>query len=318
MNAIDFEPNYGNALASCSTDQKIFLWNVYGLQKLVSFVVPLFLLSPQNPFLSKKKGDCVNYSVLSGHKNAVLNVKWTCDGEGLVSCSADKTAFVWDSETGNRSRRLQHKSIVNDISVGNESPNFCVTGADEKKAILWDLREKNKATEFGHSFQVTSVAFSESSSQVLTGGIDPTIRVFDIRLPEKPSLELEGHRDTLTSLQLSKSSTFALSNSKDNTLRIWDVKPFSSTPNRCLKLFEGNKHNFENNLLKCSWSADGRKIGAGSADRFVYVWDTTSRNLLYRLPGHSGVVFDVKFHPKEPIIASSSSDGTIFLGEIEP
>jgi Prp8 binding protein len=38
---------------------------------------------------------------------------------------------------------------------------------------------------------------------------------------------------------------------------------------------------------------------------------------VYRLPGHSGCVNDVAFHPTEPIVASASNDKTIFLGEIE-
>jgi Prp8 binding protein len=55
------------------------------------------------------------------------------------------------------------------------------------------------------------------------------------------------------------------------------------------------------NLLRCSWSPDGTKVSAGSADRFVYIWDTTSRRIIYKLPGHNGSVNDVVFHPKEPI-----------------
>ncbi|MFN7608041.1 MAG: WD40 repeat domain-containing protein, partial [Ralstonia sp.] len=54
-------------------------------------------------------------------------------------------------------------------------------------------------------------------------------------------------------------------------------------------------------MLRCSWSADGTKISAGSADRFVYIWDTTSRRIIYKLPGHNGSVNEVVFHPKEPI-----------------
>ena len=54
-------------------------------------------------------------------------------------------------------------------------------------------------------------------------------------------------------------------------------------------------------LLRCSWSHDGRKVAAGSADRFVNIWDTTSRHILYKLPGHNGSVNTVEFHPKEPI-----------------
>ena len=37
------------------------------------------------------------------------------------------------------------------------------------------------------------------------------------------------------------------------------------------------------------------------SSRFVYVWDTTSRRTLYKLPGHAGAVNEVAFHPEEPI-----------------
>ena len=42
-------------------------------------------------------------------------------------------------------------------------------------------------------------------------------------------------------------------------------------------------------------------MAAGSSDRHAYVWDTTSRHILYKLPGHNGSVNSVEFHPKEPI-----------------
>lgn len=89
------------------------------------------------------------------------------------------------------------------------------------------------------------------------------------------------------------------------------------------------------NMLRCAWSPDGSKVAAGSSDRFVYVWDTTSRRILYKLPGHNGSVNDLDFHPKEPIsmlyflscphnpinlffsVLSASSDKTIYLGEID-
>ena len=42
-------------------------------------------------------------------------------------------------------------------------------------------------------------------------------------------------------------------------------------------------------------------VSAGSADRFVYIWDTTTRRILYKLPGPLGSVNDVDFHKVEPI-----------------
>jgi len=35
------------------------------------------------------------------------------------------------------------------------------------------------------------------------------------------------------------------------------------------------------------------------------VWDTTSRRILYKLPGHAGSVNELAFHPEEPISKSS-------------
>lgn len=75
------------------------------------------------------------------------------------------------------------------------------------------------------------------------------------------------------------------------------------------------KHNNEKQLIRSSWSKDGMMIGSGSADRNVYVWGAASGQILYLLPGHKACVTDVDFHPTEPVIASASSDKTIFLGE---
>lgn len=48
----------------------------------------------------------------------------------------------------------------------------------------------------------------------------------------------------------------------------------------------------------------------------VNVWEVATRKLLYKLPGHMGSVNDVDFHPREPIVASGSSDQRIYLGEL--
>jgi Prp8 binding protein len=63
----------------------------------------------------------------------------------------------------------------------------------------------------------------------------------------------------------------------------------------------GHSHGFEKYLLNCAWSKDGQRIASGSADRFVYVWDTNTRQIQYRLPGHEGTVTSVDIHPTEPI-----------------
>ncbi len=72
----------------------------------------------------------------------------------------------------------------------------------------------------------------------------------------------------------------------------------------------------QNHLIRAAWSPDGSRVAAGSADRCVYVWDTTSKAVQYRLPGHKGVVNCVAFHPTQPIILSAGADRALYLGEL--
>jgi Prp8 binding protein len=255
--------------------------------------------------------------VLKGHSNAILDVKWSSDNECLLSASADKTIALWDAQTGERLKKfVGHLAVVNSCALTNRGIRLLASGSDDSSIKLWDARVKRCSHTIPSNFPVTSVCFSLDNMRLFSAGIDNDIKVWDLRKNEI-ILRLEGHDDTVTGIQLSHDGSYLLSNSMDNTVRIWDVKPFVQQANRNIKQFNGVQHNFEKTLLRCAWSPDGSKISAGSADRFVYIWDTETRKILYKLPGHRGSVNDVDFHPTEPIIGSASSDRTIYLGEIK-
>ena len=106
----------------------------------------------------------------------------------------------------------------------------------------------------------------------------------------------------------------------DNSCRIWDIRPYPQTPDRSLQVVTGHRHGADKNLLQVSWSPDCKYLTCGSADMLVHVWDVESGQEIYTLPGHKGTVNDVQFHPTSSdsnyILASVSSDKTIFLGEL--
>ncbi|OVA05157.1 WD40 repeat [Macleaya cordata] len=279
----------GTIIASGSHDREIFLWNVHG--------------------------ECKNFMVLKGHKNAVLDLQWTTDGYQIISASPDKTLRAWDVETGKQIKKMvEHSSFVNSCCPSRRGPPLVVSGSDDGTAKLWDLRQRGAIQTFPDKYQITAVGFSDASDKIFTGGIDNDVKVWDLRRNEV-TMTLQGHSDTITGMQLSPDGSYLLTNAMDCSLRIWDLRPYAPQ-NRCVKIFTGHQHNFEKNLLKCGWSPDGSKVTAGSADRMVYIWDTTSRRILYMLPGHTGSVNECVFHPNEPVIGSCSSDKQIYLGEI--
>lgn len=290
INCVKFSPD-GQSIATAGVDKQILLWEVFG--------------------------DCVNYDVLKGHKNAILDLNWSQDSLSIFTASADKTGAQFDVNRAKIVKRMiEHTSYVSSISSAKNNSQMCATCSDDGTAKIWDTRVKASSLTLPHNYPLTAICFDDKGENVYTGGIDNLIHCWDVRKPNTEVFRLLGHSDTITSLSLDPYGSYLLSNSMDKELRVWDIRAYAPMQ-RCIKIFSGAQHNFEQNLIKSNWSCDGSLIGAGSSDRMVYIWDTTSRQIKYKLPGHQGSVNEVAFHPSEPIIASCGSDGKVYLGEIE-
>uniref|UniRef100_A0A1A9WX74 WD repeat-containing protein 55 homolog n=1 Tax=Glossina brevipalpis TaxID=37001 RepID=A0A1A9WX74_9MUSC len=235
-------------------------------------------------------GEGENIMAMSGHTGAILEADFKTDGSQIFICSTDKTLGIWDIVTGQRIRRLKaHSNFVNTVHGIRRGMQMLCSGADDRTVRLWDSRKK------------LSTLTLEASYQATFNDIDNGIKAWDIRKQEVLH-HLKDHTDTITGISLSPDGSYILSNSMGNTLRIWDIRPYVLVE-RCVEIFQGHQHIFKKNLLRYAWSPDGSKISVGSAERF--------------LPGHSGSVNRVDFSSKEPLILSSSSDKTLYLGEIE-
>jgi len=145
--SVRFSPN-GESIATCSRDKLIcalidcmYVTSAFGLS--VFFYAVLW----------KVYGDCENYLMLQGHKNAVLEVAWSHDNKyasihlvariykntnhssyptisSIYSASADKTVGVWDVTTGRRKLRLSdHKNYVNSVAAQRAGSDSLVSAS---------------------------------------------------------------------------------------------------------------------------------------------------------------------------------------------
>lgn len=243
----------------------------------------------------------------------------------MFSSSVDGTAAMWDLETTTRVRRFRgHKKIVNSVSINKRNTPHIITSSDDSTVKVWNINHRHSSYEIQSSYPVLSAVFNEDATQIYMAGLNNVISVYDTRTLETPLYRLYGHKDSITSLAVSHDFNYLLSNGMDNTLRIWDIRPFvsssssaSSSPTdpRLLTLLRGHTHDMEQNLLKCCWNADDSLVSCGSSDRYVNIWNVTTNELLYKLPGHTGSVNSTHFHPTQPIIASASTDRQIYVGE---
>lgn len=283
-----FDPS-GQSLATGSFDHKILLWEV--------------------------RGACENYNVLEGHRNAVLDLAWAARGERLLSCAADKTVALWDALAGRKVKTFRgHEDVVNACAATTEGALLAASASDDRTVRLWDPRQRRAVATMALPYQATALALSPAAEKLFCGGIDGVVRCFDPR-KEEALFELRGHEDIVTGIALNARATHLLSNACDHTLRLWDVRPFCDGQ-RCEKVMGGHRHGSDRNLLRCAFSPDGEKLACGSSDRIARIFDEPSGMELYALPGHSGTVNDVAFHPTADIFASASSDRTVLLGHL--
>ncbi|KAH7138415.1 WD40-repeat-containing domain protein [Dendryphion nanum] len=266
-----FDPT-GEIIASGSMDRSILLW--------------------------RSSGACENYGILTGHKQAVLDIHWSRDSKVLFSASADMHLGSWDVETGQRIRKHPgHEEVINTMDISKRGEELLVSGSDDGYIGIWDPRTKEAVQYIQTDFPVTAITLSEAGNELFTGGIDNDIKVWDLR-KQAVTYSLLGHADTITSLQLSPDNSTLLSNSHDSTVRTWNVLPFAKAERR-IRTFDGAPTGQERNLLKASWDSKGEKIAAGSGDGSVAIWDSRTGKLLNKLPGHRGAVNDVRFSPQD-------------------
>jgi WD40 repeat protein len=118
---------------------------------------------------------------LSGHHSSVRSAAFSSDGKRVVTASTDKTARLWDDETGAAIARLRgHEELVWSAAFSPDGKRV-VTASDDKTARLWDGETGAAiATLRGHEDPVWSAAFSPDGKRVVTASVDETARLWDV------------------------------------------------------------------------------------------------------------------------------------------
>lgn len=262
--------------------------------------------------------------MINAAKLDILQLVWTTDSQQVAVASADCNAYLFDLETSSKIKTMKHYDVVNGLATTREGSNMFLTASDDRKACFWDQRINLPTSTIDFPYQLTTCALASDGRLAFVAGIDETIYCFDTRSSE-PLFYMQGHKDIITSINLSSDGSTLLSSAMDQTLRTWDARlasPMSTDSNpkangevRALGQYVHEHHDAAWQLLRCEFNNDASKIGVGSAQGSVLIWDTASFQLEYNLPGHKAHVNQVTFHPKQNIIASASSDQTIIVSE---
>ena len=153
-----------------------------------------------------------------GHKGAILDVQYSGLGDYIYSASTDKNVIIWDIATCTRIKKLAgHQSFVNACTASRDQNKALLCSvSDDRSVRIWDTRKRAVVSSFKDDYQLTAVTFNEAADQVIVGGIENVLKVFDLR-KNKLLYTMPGHFDTITGLSLSPDGNYVLSNSMDNS-----------------------------------------------------------------------------------------------------
>ncbi|KAF2276282.1 serine/threonine kinase receptor associated protein-like protein [Westerdykella ornata] len=250
-----------------------------------------------------------------GHKGAVWQARLSQDATLAATASADFSAKVWDTHTGEALHTLTHNHIVRAVALPNQPrPQILATGGMEKKLRIFDLSCEPSTSASGcyeigsgvHEGTIKSIVWTADPSIVITAAEDKKIRWWDLRT-QSPigeytvegivgSCELDNtSSDGLLSVAAGKSVYFFNSTSPSSLIK--SIK----TP---YELASVAVH-----------SAEGKFVTGGGTqnDTWVRVWDFNEEKELETNKGHHGPIWSISFSPDGKLYATGSEDGTIKL-----
>jgi len=154
----------------------------------------------------------------------------------------------------------------------------------------------------GHKAPVWCAVFTPDGRHVVSGGIDGTIRLWDVAGgQELRHVELPG-KPRLICLAVSPDGKHLLTGDDQAVLRLWSLDD--------LELEQEQKRAAES-IRGVTFSPDGRRALSGGDDYLVRLWNAETLAELSHYPGHTTRVTGVAFLPDGQHALSSSMDGTI-------
>ncbi len=156
----------------------------------------------------------------------VYGVAISRDAKQIATCGGDNSVCIWS-----RGGDLLHRFRIDDDGLNSVAFSFdgraLVAGGDDQLVHLWLLPPEGSSAPVrhapmeGHNGWISSVAFSDEGSFVLTGSYDGTAKVWKLQ-NGKCVRTLEGHEGPVSGVALGLGR--ALTVGHDGTMRVWNQK----------------------------------------------------------------------------------------------
>jgi hypothetical protein len=239
--------------------------------------------------------------VLKAHSRSVNAASFSPDGKRVVTASDDRTARLWDAETGKKIAVLKaHTNWVRSASFSPDGKRV-VTASFDNTARLWDAETgKEIAVLKAHNSWVRSASFSPDGKRVVTASDDETARLWDASTGAEIAV-LKAHSRSVNAASFSPDGKRVVTASDDQTARLWDAETGA-------EIAVLGAHSRSVNAA--SFSPDGKRVVTASDDQTARLWDAETGAEITVLRAHSRSVNAASFSPDGRRVVTGSDDDT--------
>ncbi|KAI8149650.1 WD40-repeat-containing domain protein [Fennellomyces sp. T-0311] len=224
-----------------------------------------------------------------------------CDAQNiLITGSLDRTATVWDLETGKVLRVLKgHSRCVRTLQFDDTK---LVTGSMDHTLKIWNYHTGQCIrTLEGHTDGVVHLHFD--SRILASASNDGSVKVWNFQTGQCFTLT---HPDKVTHTQIYQHNKL-VSSSVDGTIRLWDLDTRT-----CTHVFRGHMGPVHVAIPGCL--QQDPVIMSGSADGTIKVWHVETAKCLKTLFGHTHGITALAFDKLR--LVSASLDGSLKLWDV--
>lgn len=166
----------------------------------------------------------------------------------------------------------------------------------------------------GHSLDITSIQFDVSGKTLLTGSLDSTAGLWDLRSGDLV-FTLTGHKSGITNCLFDHLCQTIATSSLDSKVRIWDVRMLESSGMRAQNpslLYEFDENDDE--VLSIHFDSRGNNLASGSRDGTLTTWDVKTGALQFQIKNaHDAAINKVRWSPQGGLLMTASDDKSVHL-----